>query len=109
MKPTKMILGLSLVELLASLAILGLLVAIVVPRLTARHSASESAACNTYRGNIEIQAEIWRTDTGSWPLGDLSDIGAHVHYFPEGVPSCPVDGSEYTIDSSTGRVMGHNH
>ena len=37
------------------------------------------------------------------------DIGANIEYFPEGLPSCPVDGSSYTFDSATETITGHNH
>ncbi len=100
--------GFSLMELLAVVAVLGVVAAIVVPRLTGGSDASKKAACDTLQGNIEIQAEIWRHNTGSWPAATLSDVGSDVKYFPEGVPVCPADGTNYTIDSS-GRVVGHNH
>lgn len=101
--------GLSFVELLAVLAILALLVSLILPRVIGDNDASKSAACQTYKGDIEIQAELWKHNTGLWPAADLSDIGADLNYFPEGLPTCPVDGSVFTIDPSTGRVVGHNH
>ena len=58
---------------------------------------------------IEIQAELWRHNTGNWPAANLATIGADVSYFPGGLPTCPVDESAYTIDTSTGLVIGHNH
>lgn len=100
--------GFSLVELMATVAVLGVVAAIVVPRLTGGSDASKKAACETHQGNIEIQAELWRNNTGAWPAASLSDIGADLNYFPEGVPTCPVDGTAFTIDS-TGRVVGHVH
>ena len=41
--------------------------------------------------------------------GNLSDIGANSSYFPDGLPICPVDGSSYSIDTTTLRVNGHTH
>ena len=43
------------------------------------------------------------------PLANLSDVGGDINYFPEGLPLCPVDSSAYTIDNTTGLVIGHNH
>lgn len=99
----------SLVELLGVLAIVGLIAAIILPRLGDRNERSQIAACAAHKGNIEIQAELWLHETGAWPAGDLSDIGADLDYFPQGLPACPLDGSSYTIDPATGRVPGHTH
>jgi general secretion pathway protein G len=99
----------SLVELMGVLAILGLLAAIILPRVSGGDEQSRIAACKTHKGNIEVQAELWLHDAGSWPMANLSNIGSDVVYFPEGLPVCPVDGSSYTIDAATGRVSGHTH
>ncbi len=99
----------SLLELLAVTAILGLLAAIILPRVVGSNDTAKVGACHVYKGDIEIQAELWLHNTGSWPAGNLSDIGADLNYFPEGLPTCPVDGTAYTMDTSTGRVIGHNH
>jgi len=101
--------GFSLLELTAVIAILGIVAAVVIPRVAGSDAAADIAGCNVYKGNVEIQAEIWNHNTGSWPAANLSDIGASLDHFPEGLPTCPVDGTSYTIDVSTGRVVGHNH
>jgi len=77
--------------------------------VTSHYDESKVAASLLYKGDIEIQAELWRHNTGSWPASNLATIGADVNYFPEGLPICPVDGTPYTIDPLTGLVVGHNH
>jgi general secretion pathway protein G len=98
----------SLTELMAVIAMIAVVAAVVVVRATGGTASSKSAACGAIKGDIEIQVEIWRHHTGSWPATNLSNIGSDVNYFPAGVPLCPVDGTTFTIDSS-GRVVGHNH
>lgn len=100
--------GFTLTELMAALAVIGAVAAVVVVRAGAGSGASKSAACQAHRGDIEVQCELWRHNTGSWPATNLANIGADVEYFPAGLPVCPVDGSGYTIDAA-GRVVGHNH
>jgi prepilin-type N-terminal cleavage/methylation domain-containing protein len=101
--------GHSLLELIAVVAMIGILAAIIVTHVTSENDSSKINACQTYKGNIEIQAELWIHNQGSLPLANLSDIGAVTAYFPEGLPTCPVDGTAYTIDTATGLVVGHNH
>ena len=96
-------------ELFAAIAVLGIIAAIIVPRTVNNHDSAKVSACHVNRGDIEVQAQIWLHNTGSWPAGNLSDISADVNYFPEGVPTCPVDGTAYTINTVTGRVIGHDH
>ncbi len=101
--------GFSLTELMSVITILGLLAGIILPRVMAENDDAKISACHSHRGNIEIQAELWMNNTGSWPATDLSDVGLDLNYFPQGLPTCPVDSSTYAIDPVTGRVIGHNH
>lgn len=101
--------GFSLLELMAVLAILGIVAAVIFPRIAGSDDAANVAGCLVFKGDIEIQAELWMHNTGSWPAGNLSDIEADTIYFPEGLPACPVDGAAYTIDTATGLVIGHSH
>ena len=98
----------TLTELMAVVAIIAVVAAVIIVRSTAGTSTSKSAACSAIKGDIEVQSELWRHNTGSWPATNLSNIGADLNYFPSGLPVCPVDGSAYTIDA-TGRIVGHNH
>jgi prepilin-type N-terminal cleavage/methylation domain-containing protein len=99
----------SLTELMAVVAILGILAALIVPRVTGHYDGANRAACFSHQGEIELQAKLWLRANGSYPAADLSNIGANTAYFPAGVPSCPVDGSAYTIDTTSGLVVGHTH
>jgi len=101
--------GLSLVELTAVVAILGALAMLIVPRISGHQSSAKKAACYATQGDIELQVRLWRRNNGTYPTANLSNIGADVNYFPSGVSNCPVDGTTYTIDTTTGLVTGHTH
>jgi general secretion pathway protein G len=101
--------GLSLLELLAVIAIVGLLAAIVLVNFRPTSEGANKNACYVTKGEINLQVRLWQRDKGSWPQTNLSDIGADAAYFPAGLPTCPVDGSTYTIDGTTHEVVGHTH
>jgi len=101
--------GLSLLELLVVLTILGILAALALPRLVGNSDQARETTCQTLRGNIDVQAQLWFRHQGSWPAADLTDMMADARYFPEGPVTCPVDGSSYQFDAATRRVVSHSH
>jgi prepilin-type N-terminal cleavage/methylation domain-containing protein len=99
----------SLMELMAVLAILGILAAVMVPRMSVHQDNGKKSGCYANKGDIELQVKLWKRNKSSYPAANLSDIGADTSYFPGGLPVCPVDGTAYTINTTTGRVIGHTH
>src|SRR4051812_14617593 len=99
----------SLTELMAVMAILGVLAVLIVPRVAGHQATSNKAACYAIQGEIELQVKLWKRANAAYPAANLSDIGANTTYFPSGVPVCPVDGTAYTINTTTGLVNGHTH
>jgi type II secretory pathway pseudopilin PulG len=99
----------SLTELMAVTAILGVLAILIVPRVSSHQDNSKRAACYANQGDIELQVKLWKRANGSYPAANLSDIGPNASYFPGGLPTCPVDGTGYTINTTTGLVNGHTH
>lgn len=101
--------GFSLTELMTVLAIVGVLAAMVIPRVGSHQDTSKKAACYANQGDIELQVKLWKRANSTYPAADLSDIGANTSYFASPVPVCPVDGTAYTINTTTGLVIGHTH
>ena len=97
----------SLVELLAVVTILGVIAALIVPRVIGGTDTTKEKACYHNRAEINITVEQYYLHTGTWPANDLSDIAADPQYFPDGLPTCPVSGDAYRIDGITRRVVGH--
>jgi prepilin-type N-terminal cleavage/methylation domain-containing protein len=96
-------------ELLAVVTILGLIAALVLPRVISGSDVAKDKSCYHNRAEINITVERYYLHTGNWPASDLSDIGADQDYFPDGLPTCPVSGAAYRIDGSTHRVVGHTN
>ena len=101
--------GLTLMELLMTASLLGVVAMVVLPRLHTGGADTKSHSCEALRRDIELKVQLWQRNFGALPAGDLSDIGADPEYFPEGLPTCPVDGTAYAIDATTQHVTGHSH
>ncbi len=101
--------GMSLLELIAVVTILGILATIVVPRFGDQSKSAQKKACSLNKGNIETQAQLWYRNKGAWPASDLSNMGSDTTYFPAGLPTCPFDNTAYQFNSTTQQVIGHNH
>ena len=101
--------GFTMLELVFAMAIVGILAATALPRFLGNSATTKKNTCYTLKGNIEVQTQLWYRNKGTWPANNLGDIGANASYFPEGLPQCPVDGSSYTVDATTHRVVGHTH
>lgn len=99
----------SLLELLASVVILGVIAALAIGRLSGNSLVARKNACYVNKGAIEMQAQLWYRNKGTWPAANLSDIAVDTSYFAEGLPACPVDATAYTFNSSTGKINGHTH
>ena len=96
--------GFSLLELLAVVTIMGIIAAIIVPRVTVSTSTAKQKVRDHHKATINAAVERFYMDTGSWPNANLSNIANNTNYFPDGIPVNPVDGSAYTLNATTNRV-----
>ena len=101
----------TLIEILAVVVILGILAAVVVPRVLASSATAKINSCYQNKASINTAVERWYFDNGTWPVDALTDIGADLNYFPDGIPVCPVDSTAYALDAVSGnhRIDGHTH
>jgi general secretion pathway protein G len=94
----------SLMELLAVVTILGIIAAIIVPRVAVSSDTAKSKVMAHDKATINSAIERWYVEKGAWPAANFSDIGADLNYFPDGIPTNPVDNSAYTMNTTTHRV-----
>jgi general secretion pathway protein G len=97
--------GFSLMELLAVVTILGIIAAIIVPRVTVSSDTAKQKVDAHNKATINAAVERFYIETGAWPAADLSDIGADTDYFPDGIPTNPVSGAAYALDATSHRVL----
>ncbi len=101
--------AMTFLEMLVAASVLATVALVILPRFSNNSSTAKKNACYTLKGNIEVQAQLWYRNQGAWPVVNLSDLAADPDYLPEGLPACPVDGSAYTFDPTTRRIIGHVH
>lgn len=99
--------GFSLLELLAVVTILGIIAAIIVPRVTVSASSAKEKVRDHHVATINAAVERYYVDTGTWPANDLNDIANNTNYFPDGIPVSPVNNSAYTLNGTTHRVIAN--
>jgi type II secretion system protein G len=100
--------GLTLIELLIVVIILGALAAIAIPRITTSTDTAKANACATNVDTLNTSIEMYKMDhNGSWP-STITDVDSNTAYFPDGAPACPY-GTAYSINGTTHRVTSHTH
>ena len=100
--------GVTLIELLIVVIILGALAAIAIPRISQSAHNARANACATNVDLLNSQIEMYAADhDGSYP-GTLAVVTADPNYFPDGAPACPF-GTAYSYDTDTHRVTAHSH
>ena len=98
--------GFTLVELVVVLVILGVLVALAVPRFTASATkAKETTFCSNVR-TIKSQLELYKMTTGSYPTADsFESFLKNPNYF-ESPPINPYTGAVFTSTTGTPAQLG---
>jgi type II secretion system protein G len=99
--------GLTLIELLIVVIILGALAAIAIPRITNSATSAKRNACNTNVDTLNTSIEVYNNDKGAYPA-TLAVLTGDTNYFPDGAPVCPF-GTAYVFSSTTNRVAFHSH
>ncbi|WP_146591512.1 competence type IV pilus major pilin ComGC [Posidoniimonas polymericola] len=90
--------GFSLMELLAVVTILGIIAAIIVPRVSVSSSTAKTKVNSHNLATINSAVERWYIEKGSWPA-DLATLAADTNYFPDGIPLNPVNGNLYELNT----------
>ena len=101
--------GIMMGELILLVLLVSILAIIIIPRFAKVSDNAKIEACRTNVANIDALVQQYYIREGTWPVGNLSDIGTNINYFPEAtLPTCKVTtGAAYGLSSPSHRVAGH--
>ena len=100
--------GFTLIEVILIVVLISILAAIVIPRFTVGSKRAKVQSCEMNRSIINTSVEVYYFTEGTWPRDSLSDIKTNWNYFPDGIPTCPVDLTSYVLTPSPyHRISGH--
>jgi len=96
--------GITLIELLIVVIILGALAALAIPRISTSATTAKVNTCATNIDVIDSQMEVYFAEQGSYPAIDA--LFADANYFPEGAPVCPLAG-DYSLNGNNRATCDH--
>ncbi|HOO56225.1 MAG TPA: type II secretion system protein [bacterium] len=100
--------GFTIIETVLIVILISILAAILIPRFSVGSRTAKIQSCEMNRSIINTMVETFYFVEGTWPLDSLTDIKANDNYFPDGIPTCPVDETSYELKPSPKhRVTGH--
>jgi general secretion pathway protein G len=98
--------GFSLLELLLVVVLIGIVATIIMARISNSTDTAKCRACQHNRVELNSAIERYGVENGGYPAS-LSDLNLPT-YFPGGIPTCPVTGSTYSMNTTTHRIDGHS-
>ncbi len=90
--------GITLVELLIVVVILGVLAMLAIPRIGTSAANAKTNTCEVNKDVINSQCELYYATESAWPA-DIDALCSDTDYFPDGEPCCPGSGV-YSLDAN---------
>lgn len=95
--------GFSLLELLAAIIIISIVAGIVLPRISVPAVNAKRAMCKQHRVEINRALESYFVNEGT-VLDSTLPLDSPA-YFPDGIPRCPVNNTQYIVSATSHRIV----
>jgi len=92
-----------MVEFFAVSTIVGIIAAIVVPRVVVDDSLAKEKLRDHYAAAINVAVERYKSEHQTWPER-IADLLADPEFFPDGLPANPMTGQPFELDPATHSV-----
>ena len=93
----------SIIEFFAVSTIVGIIAAIVVPRVVVDDKLAKEKIRDHYAAAINVAVERYRTEHQAWPES-IAKLSEDPEFFPDGLPSDPLTGRPFELDPQTHSV-----
>jgi type II secretory pathway pseudopilin PulG len=93
----------SIIEFFAVSTIVGIIAAIVVPRVVVDDKLAKEKIRDHYVAAINVAVERYQTEHQAWPES-IAVLSQDPEFFPDGLPSDPLTGRPFDLDPATHRV-----
>jgi len=90
----------SIVEFFAVSTIVGIIAAIVVPRVVVDDALAQEKLRDHYAAAINVAVERYKSEHQAWPER-IADLSADPEFFPAGLPANPMTGLPFELDPTT--------
>ena len=90
----------SVVEFFAVSTIVGIIAAIVVPRVVVDDSLAKEKLRDHYAAAINVAVERYKSEHQAWPER-IADLSEDPEFFPDGLPANPMNGQPFELDPTT--------
>ena len=105
--------GFTLIELMMVVVVLGIITAIIIPRVSSTKSNAETKACKSNQANLNAGLERYKAEKGSYPdKDDYAALKADTTFkgiYVNDVPDCPSGGTTMSYAKATGTVSCSAH
>lgn len=93
----------SIIEFFAVSTIVGIIAAIVVPRVVVDDKLAKEKIRDHYAAAINVAVERYQSEHQAWP-DSIADLSQDPEFYPDGLPSDPLTGRSFELDAATHRV-----
>lgn len=93
----------SVIEFFAVSTIVGIIAAIVLPRVVVDDKLAQEKIRDHYAAAISVAVERYKAEHQRWPVS-IADLATDPEFFPDGLPANPLTGRPFELDPVTHSV-----